>query len=60
MASITTQDVSFELNETLVRELLDKIKEYADVQIIGKVLKERDQDGRVRVEVTSVEVQPGF
>ena len=60
MASITTPDVSFELNETLVRELLDKIKEYADVQMIGKVLKERDQDGRVRVEVTSVEVQPGF
>ena len=60
MASITTQDVSFELNEALVRKLLDKVEEYSNVQIIGKVLKERDQDGRVRVEVTSVEVQPGF
>lgn len=52
---IQTADVSLELNETLVREVVDKMQDWSSMDVIGKVLKERDETGRVRIEVTSLE-----
>lgn len=54
-AYIVTDDLSLTLNETVVRGLVDQREALTRSHVIGKVLKERDEGGRVKIEVLSME-----
>jgi hypothetical protein len=44
------------LNEELVRELLGKPESFSRARVIGEVLKERDEAGRLQIAVDSLEL----
>ena len=51
-------DLSLQLNDQMVRQLLDAPSDLARTVIIGRVLKQRDADGRLQVTVESLELKP--
>lgn len=53
-AYMSTEDLSLQLDETLVRKLLDKNEALSLAHVIGKVLNERDEAGRAKIEVISL------
>ena len=55
---ILTEDLSLMLNEELVRKLIGKIERFSRALVIGEVLKERDESGRVKIAVDSLEIIP--
>lgn len=57
-AFISTEDLSLQLNETVLRGLLDQKKALSQAHVIGKVRNERDEAGRAKIEVISLEQHP--
>lgn len=56
---ILKDDLSLVLNESAVRSLLtDKKKSIFSAHVVGRVLNERDEGGRLRIEVDSLELHP--
>jgi hypothetical protein len=53
---ILTDDLALMLNEELVRELLGKPESFSRARVIGEVLKERDEAGRLQIAVDSLEL----
>ncbi len=53
---ILTDDLALILSEELVRKLIGKLESFSRALVIGKVLKERDEEGRLQIAVESMEL----
>lgn len=53
---ILTDDLALMLNEEVVRKLIGKIEGFSRALVMGEVLKERDEAGRLQIAVDSLEL----
>jgi len=53
---ILTDDLALMLSEELVRKLIGKLENFSRALVIGEVLNERDEEGRLQIAVDSLEL----
>ncbi len=53
---ILTEDLALMLSEELVRKLIGKLKSFSSALVIGEVINERDEAGRLQIAVESLEL----
>ena len=60
VTSILTEDLAFELDESLVRQVIDRRDRLSWAHVIGEVLKSRDEAGRLRIKVVELKHRHGY